>query len=434
MDIVFYPQKTEWEGLTKRPVYNQEELFDSVRKIFNDVKNNGDNAILEYTGKFDNIMPKILSVSKQTIDASGAQLQPGLMDAINIAKNNIEEFHNSQKENVKIIETQPGVKCWRQSHPIENVGLYIPGGSAPLFSSLLMLGIPAKLAGCEQIIVCTPPNAAGEVEEIILFAAKTIGLDSIYCVGGAQAIAAMTFGTETIPAVDKILGPGNQYVTAAKQLATLEGVAIDMPAGPSEVLVIADDTANPDFVASDLLSQAEHGPDSQVLLLTDSETLLNQVLKAVEEQLNVLPRKDIASTALSSGKAILLDSILTAMDFSNLYAPEHLIIATRNALSMSGSVKSAGSVFIGNYSCESAGDYASGTNHTLPTNRFARNYSGVSLDSFYKKITFQELSRDGIKNLGPVIEVLAEAESLDAHANAVRIRRKFIETEEDNGS
>lgn len=434
MDIIYYPEKHKWPEIIKRPVINQDELYGCVRDILNDVKINGDKSLFKYSKKFDGIMPENFSVIKNDIINSEKRIEPKLKDAINIAKNNIEEFHKWQKEEPRITETQPGIKCWRKSIPIERVGLYIPGGSAPLFSTLLMLGIPAKLAGCRKIVVCTPPNADGKVEDIILYIAKVLGLDEIFCVGGAQAISAMTFGTETIPAVDKIFGPGNQYVTAAKQLSTLEGVAIDMPAGPSEVMVIANDSAHPAFVASDLLSQAEHGPDSQVLLLTNSKSLLDAVIDEINRQLEILPRKDIAGKSLKSGKAILLDSISTAMDLVNLYAPEHLIIATENARELSNLVKSAGSVFIGNYSCESAGDYASGTNHTLPTNGFARSYSGVSLDSFYKKITFQEISDEGIRNLGPTIELLAEAESLQAHANAVKIRRTFLEEKMNNES
>ena len=434
MDIIYYPEKHKWPEIIKRPVINRDELYGCVRDILNDVKINGDKSIFKYSKKFDGIVPENFSVIKNDIINSEKHIEPKLKDAINIAKNNIEEFHKWQKEEPRITETQPGIKCWRKSIPIERVGLYIPGGSAPLFSTLLMLGIPAKLAGCRKIVVCTPPNADGKVEDIILYIAKVLGLDEIFCVGGAQAIGAMTFGTETIPAVDKIFGPGNQYVTAAKQLSTLEGVAIDMPAGPSEVMVIANDSAHPAFVASDLLSQAEHGPDSQVLLLTNSKSLLDAVIDEISRQLEILPRKDIAGKSLKSGKAILLDSISTAMDLVNLYAPEHLIIATENARELSDLVKSAGSVFIGNYSCESAGDYASGTNHTLPTNGFARSYSGVSLDSFFKKITFQEISDEGIQNLGPTIELLAEAESLQAHANAVKIRRTFLEEKMNNES
>jgi len=434
MEIIYYPEKHKWPELIKRPVLNQEELYKRVHNILDDVKINGDKSILKYSKQFDGIVPENFSVLKNDIIESEKRIETKLKNAIKIAKNNIEEFHKWQKEESRITETQPGVKCWRKSIPVERIGLYIPGGSAPLFSTLLMLGIPAKLAGCREIVVCTPPNANGKIEDIILYTAKVIGLDTIFCVGGAQAIGAMTFGTETIPAVDKIFGPGNQYVTAAKQLSTLEGVAIDMPAGPSELVVIADESAHPGFVASDLLSQAEHGPDSQVLLLTNSKSLLDAVIVETNRQLEALPRKDIARQSLQSGKTILLDSISTAMDLNNLYAPEHLIIATENARELSGFVKSAGSVFIGNYSCESAGDYASGTNHTLPTNGFARSYSGVSLDSFFKKITFQEISDEGIRNLGPTIELLAEAESLQAHANAVKIRRTFLEEKMNNES
>jgi len=427
MDIIYNPPKKDWPEIIKRPVFEQEELLTKVKSIMEDVKQGGDQSLLGYSKKFDGVENRIIAISRKDISNSGRNINAELKDAINIAKTNIKKFHSSQQEKSRIIETSPGVKCWRKSVPIERVGLYVPGGSAPLFSSLLMLGIPAKLAGCRQIVVCTPPNKTGRVEDIILYTAKVIGLDLVYCIGGAQAIAAMTYGTETVPVVDKIFGPGNQYVTAAKLLASLQDVAIDMPAGPSEVAVVADDSAHPDFVASDLLSQAEHGPDSQVIFLTDSQKLLDDVLNELKQQLEALPRKHIAEQSLQSGKAILFDSIDTAMDLVNMYASEHLIIAAKNAEKLSERVVSAGSVFIGNYSCESAGDYASGTNHTLPTNGYARNYSGVSLDSFYKKITFQEISETGIQNLGPVIEQLAEAESLHAHANAVKIRRRFLD-------
>ena len=427
MDIIYNPPKKDWSEIIKRPVFEQDELLTNVQSIMEDVKQGGDQSLLEYSKKFDGVENGIIAISRNNINNSDKYINADLQDAIRVAKINIKKFHSAQQEKSQIIETSPGVKCWRKNVPIEHVGLYIPGGSAPLFSSLLMLGIPAKLAGCRQIVVCTPPNNTGNVEDIILYIAKVIGLDLVYCIGGAQAIAAMTYGTETIPVVDKIFGPGNQYVTAAKMLASLHGVAIDMPAGPSEVAVLADDSAHPDFVASDLLSQAEHGPDSQVIFLTDSQKLLDAVLNELKQQLEVLPRKHIAEQSLQSGKAILFDSIDTAMDLVNMYASEHLIIATKNAVELSERVVSAGSVFIGNYSCEAAGDYASGTNHTLPTNGYARNYSGVSLDSFYKKITFQEISESGIQNLGPVVEKLAEAESLHAHANAVKIRRRFLD-------
>jgi histidinol dehydrogenase len=427
MDIIYNPPEKDWPEIIKRPVFEEKKLLMKVQSIMNDVKQGGDQSVFKYSKKFDGVENVKLTISRNDINNSEKHIKADLKDAIDVAKKNIEKFHWAQQEKSQIIETSSGVNCWRKSVPIERVGLYVPGGSAPLFSSLLMLGIPAKLAGCHQIVVCTPPNKSGNVEEIILYTAKVIGLDLVYCIGGAQAIAAMTYGTETVPSVDKIFGPGNQYVTAAKQLAALHGVAIDMPAGPSEVAVLADDSAHPDFVASDLLSQAEHGPDSQVIFLTDSQKLLDAVLKELKQQLKDLPRKHIAEESLKSGKAILFDSINTAIDLVNIYASEHLIIATKNSIELSERVVSAGSVFIGNYSCESAGDYASGTNHTLPTNGYARNYSGVSLDSFYKKITFQEISETGIQNLGPVIEKLAEAESLHAHANAVKIRRRFLE-------
>jgi histidinol dehydrogenase len=355
------------------------------------------------------------------------QIPQELRNAINVAKKNIETFHSAQLLTEPVIETSKGVRCWRKAVAIEKVGLYIPGGSAPLFSTLLMLGIPAKLAGCKEIVVCTPPGQDGKVSPLILYTAQLIGISEIFKAGGAQAIAAMAYGTESIPKVYKIFGPGNQYVTKAKELIQQDGIAIDMPAGPSEVLVIADKGANPEFIAADLLSQAEHGPDSQVIMLTDDQELLKRVKSEVEKQVNLIPRKEIALKALENSKLIILPTLNDCMDFSNLYAPEHLIINTADANSLANNVRNAGSVFLGNYSCESAGDYASGTNHTLPTNGSARNYSGVSTESFLKKISFQEISAEGIKNLGPVIELMAGAESLIGHKNAVSLRLKSLE-------
>ncbi len=411
-----------WSELAQRPVIDLSKLNKIVEKVFDEVKNNGDKAVKKYTLEFDKVETDDLRVSKQQINESERSISKSLIKAIRQAKSNIEKFHAAQKEKVKRIETTKGIQCWRESRAIEKVGIYIPGGSAPLFSTVLMLGIPAKIAGCKEIVLCTPPDKNGDINPAILFAAKCVGIQSVFKVGGIQAIGAMTFGTNTISKVDKIFGPGNQYVTAAKQLSQQYGVAIDMPAGPSEVLVIADKTAVPEFVAADLLSQAEHGADSQVILLSDNKEFITKTMKAVDDQLEALPRKEIAKKALDNSKAILLKNINECIAFSNLYAPEHLILAVKNETKIGDKIINAGSVFLGNYSCESAGDYASGTNHTLPTNGYARNYSGVSLDSFIKKITFQKISKQGIKNLGPAIELMAEAEQLNAHKNAVSIR------------
>ncbi|MDP2089454.1 MAG: histidinol dehydrogenase [Flavobacteriaceae bacterium] len=427
MNVYKNPNKREWRALTERPKMEKEELSKLVSKILNDVKKNQDQALLQYGKKFDNVKLEQLGVSDLEIAKAQSLVSYPLKAAIEIAKQNIEKFHASQKMEEQLIETTKGVECWRKSVGIEKVGLYIPGGTAPLFSTILMLGIPAKLAECREIILCTPPNQDGEINPAILYTANLIGINQIYKVGGAQAIAAMVYGTETIPQVYKIFGPGNQFVTKAKELIQQDGIAIDMPAGPSEVLVIADETANPAFIAADLLSQAEHGADSQVILLSNSESIINQSLTEVEKQLAQLPRKEIAMQALKNSKSILLNNMDDCIDFSNLYAPEHLIIASENASNYSDKIINAGSVFLGNYSCESAGDYASGTNHTLPTNGFAKNYSGVSLDSFQKKISFQKLSKEGLKNIGPAIEIMAEAEELFGHKNAVSIRLKNID-------
>lgn len=419
-----FPEHKDWAKIMKRPSEKQQELQATVSEIFQSIQKQGDKAVHKYSKRYDKVSNACLAVSEAAIQNSDKHISVELQDAIKLAKQNIEKFHTSQKETPVIIETQEGVKCWRESRAIESVGIYIPGGSAPLFSTVLMLGIPAKLAGCHEIVLCTPPNKEGEINPVILFTAKLIGITKIYVVGGIQAIGALTFGTQTIPKVDKIFGPGNQYVTAAKQYAQNFGVAIDMPAGPSEVLVIADEQAVPEYVAADLLSQAEHGADSQVVLLSTNEAIVQQTLNEIKKQLKVLPRKDIAKKALKNSRAVILRDLHNCIKFSNAYAPEHLILAIKNYALILPKITNAGSVFLGNFSCESAGDYASGTNHTLPTNGYARNYSGVSLDSFVKKITFQELSEAGIRGIGPAIEIMAEAEQLFAHKNAVSVRLK----------
>lgn len=418
-----YPQPSEWPSLCQRPMFDFSELEKRVGSIMMDVKTNGDQALLRYSKQFDGVVLNELAID---VANQSFTIDPDLADAIKLAKSNIEKFHLSQKEQPEIIETMPGVNCWRKSVAVQNVGLYIPGGSAPLFSTLLMLAVPAKIAGCQNIVVCTPPTKEGELNEVIGWTCQLLGIERVFLIGGAQAIGAMTFGTRSIPKVDKIFGPGNQFVTAAKQFAQNYGVAIDMPAGPSEVLVIADDSAYPEFVAADLLSQAEHGPDSQVVLVSDSETLITKVGLEIDKQVEDLPRKEIALKALENSTSILVKDLNEAADFSNTYAPEHLIIATKNAEGLGEQITIAGSVFLGNWSCESAGDYASGTNHTLPTNGYARNYSGVSLDSFVKKITFQKLDENGIQKIGPAIEKMAEAEQLQAHKNAVSLRLKKL--------
>jgi len=426
MKLVYFPEKESWETLCNRPGIDKNDLTDVVRSIINGVKSEADKAIYYYAKKFDGILPGELKVSSTEIKESTEHIPQELKNAIKIAKKNIEDFHSVQLHTEPVVETVKGVKCWRKGVAIEKVGLYIPGGSAPLFSTLLMLGIPAKQAGCKEIIVCTPPGKDGKISPLILYTAQLIGISEIFMVGGAQAIAAMAYGTESIPKVYKIFGPGNQYVTKAKEMVQQDGISIDMPAGPSEVLVIADSRANPEFVAADLLSQAEHGPDSQVIMLTDNQALIERVKTEVEKQVKLLPRKDIAIKALEHSKLILLPSIDDCIDFSNNYAPEHLIINTSDISSDANKVINAGSVFLGSFSCESAGDYASGTNHTLPTNGFAKNYSGVSTESFLRKISFQEISEEGMKNLGPSIELMAEAESLIGHKNAVSIRLKSL--------
>ena len=424
MKVYKYPGKEIWNELIQRPTADRSALEKSVRKILEKVKEKGDKALRKYTKEFDGIKLKKLQVSEKEINLGESLLNDDLKKSIQQAKLNIEKFHLSQKEEIKKIETMPGIICWRRSLSIEKVGLYIPGGSAPLFSTVLMLAIPASIAGCKEIILFTPPTKDGNIHPAILFTATLCGVNKIFKIGGAQAIAAMAYGTETVPKVFKIFGPGNPFVTLAKQLVQMEGIAIDMPAGPSEVLVIADETANPAFVAADLLSQAEHGPDSQVLLITTNESIIESVQKEIKKQLMNLPRKEIAEQALQNSKIILVKNIEEAITLSDKYASEHLILQCKNSEVVAEKINNAGSVFIGNYSPESAGDYASGTNHTLPTNGYAAMYSGVSLDSFLKKVTFQQLTKEGLQNIGNTVMTMAEAEGLDAHKNAVMIRLK----------
>jgi len=422
MKAIKYPKRNEWAELLQRPVMDQLSLEKKVRKVLQKVKDGGDKALKKFTKDFDGARIRKLMVSeKEMIDATG-KVAAELKEAIKLAANNIAAFHSSQLGEEQVIETMPGIKCWRRSVPIEKVGLYIPGGTAPLFSTVLMLGIPAKLAGCKEIILCSPPQKDGTIHPVILFAAQTVGISKIYKSGGAQAIAAMAFGTETVPKVFKIFGPGNQYVTCAKQLVQSEGVAIDMPAGPSEVCVLADEFANPVFIAADLLSQAEHGADSQVLLVTTSQKLASEVKTEIENQLRDLPRQSIASKALENSRSIIVKTKEDAIDLVNEYAAEHLIIACEDDEAIAEKIVNAGSVFLGNYSPESAGDYASGTNHALPTNAFAKSYSGVSVDSFVKKITWQKLTKEGLIQIADAVQTMAKAEGLDAHANAVAIR------------
>jgi len=422
MDAILFPKKENWEGLCKRPLLNNANLEIPVRNILKRVKSGGDKALVEYAALFNKVTLSEIKVPDTELKESASAIPGELKRAIKLAMKNIEKFHQLQIISEDPVETLPGVKCWRKSIPFDIVGLYIPGGSAPLFSTVLMLAIPAKIAGCSRVILCTPPAADGKVNPLILYAANLTGITEIYKTGGAQAIAAMAYGTETVPRVSKIFGPGNQYVMKAKELVQSEGIAIDMPAGPSEVLIIADSEADPIYVAADLLSQAEHGPDSQVVLLTDSSELMADVKRELGEQLPKLPRKSIAGHALLNSISVLFSDLEECMEFSNLYAPEHLIINTVNAKNLADRVVNAGSVFIGKYSCESAGDYASGTNHTLPTNGYAKAFSGVSVESFIKKVSFQELTRKGLENIGAAIELMAEAENLEGHANAVTVR------------
>ena len=422
MKIYNNPSPETWSELSKRPQLELEFLDSSVRNVLNRVKKSGDDALREFTLQFDKVSIQELRVSDAELNEAEQSLPASLKKAITTAAANIEKFHAVQKRDVLKVETTPGVVCWRKGVAIEKVGIYIPGGSAPLFSTVLMLGVPAKLAGCKKVILCSPPDKSGKINAAILFAAKLVGVTKIFKVGGAQAIAAMAFGTQSIPKVHKIFGPGNQYVTKAKQLVMEEGLAIDMPAGPSEVLVMADETADASFVAADLLSQAEHGEDSQVMLVLNNEAILAAIQEEISQQLEQLPRKSIAEKSLANSRVIILADEQKALAFVNEYAPEHLIINTKNAEAIAGAVINAGSVFIGNYSPEAIGDYASGTNHTLPTNGFAKAFAGVSLESFMKYITFQQLTEEGIRHLGPVVEEMAEAEQLAAHKHAISVR------------
>ena len=420
--MIEYPDRNQWPELLKRPALQVESLFDTVRTILDRVKADGDRAVLAYEEQFDRVKLSSLAVGEEEMQEAEDLLNEELKSAIRLAKQNIETFHAAQRFTSKRVETQPGVTCWQKAVPIERVGLYIPGGTAPLFSTVLMLAVPARIAGCGEIVLCTPPGMNGKVHPAVLFAAQVAGVNRLFKAGGVQAIASMAYGTESVPRVYKIFGPGNQYVTAAKQLVSLRDVAIDMPAGPSEVEVLADDTANPAFVAADLLSQAEHGVDSQALLVTTSPVLCQAVQQEVERQLALLPRKEIAARSLEHSKLIVVRDMDEALALTNAYAPEHLIIQTSDYMQVAERVMNAGSVFLGPYSTESAGDYASGTNHTLPTNGYARAYSGVSLDSFIRKITFQEITREGLCRIGPAIETMAANEQLDAHKNAVTVR------------
>jgi histidinol dehydrogenase len=424
MKLYKNPARAEWESLTRRPAMETESLEQSVKKILQEVKQNGDEALRKFTKQFDKADVKEFAATNDEFIAAQSALEPKLKAAILSARVNIETFHKTQLTEAQPVETMPGVLCWRKNIAIEKVGLYIPGGTAPLFSTLLMLGVPAKLAGCKEIIVCTPPDENGKIPDVILFAAKAVGITKVFRVGGVQAIAAMTYGTASIPRVSKIFGPGNQYVTCAKQLVQREGLAIDMPAGPSEVAILADDSANAAFVAADLLSQAEHGADSQVMLVSDSEALVEKVQLELTKQTAALPRKEIIALSLQNSKAVIIKNTEEAIALLNEYAPEHLILSCENAGAVAEKVINAGSVFLGHYSPESVGDYASGTNHTLPTNGYARMYSGVSVDSFVKKITFQQLSETGLKNISNTVIMMAEAEGLQAHAEAVRVRLK----------
>ena len=429
MNLITNPDKSQWTELLKRSVMNTENLFDTVRSIIDRVKAEGDRAVLEYEEKFDKVALTALAVTEEEQAEAETLVGEELKKAIRLAKQNIETFHAAQRFEGKRVETQPGVTCWQKAVAIEKVGLYIPGGTAPLFSTVLMLAVPAKIAGCKEIVLCTPPGKDGKVHSAVLFAAKVAGVNRIFKAGGVQAIAAMAYGTESVPKVYKIFGPGNQYVTAAKQLVSLRDVAIDMPAGPSEVEVLADETANPSFVAADLLSQAEHGVDSQAILITTSRALQQAVKEEVERQLALLPRKEIAEKSLANSKLIVVRDMDEAIELTNSYAPEHLIIETADYMSVAERVINAGSVFLGSLTPESAGDYASGTNHTLPTNGYAKAYSGVSLDSFIRKITFQEIKPEGIRTSGPVIEEMAANEHLDAHKNAVTVRLDKLRVE-----
>mgnify|MGYP005975546149 FL=1 len=427
MNVIKYPQKEEWDELLKRPVMNVDTLRETVCRVLDDVKTGGDRAVMAYEKQFDHVELERLAVTEEEMDEAERLVSPELKDALRLAHDNIGKFHASQRFETTKVEVRPGVTCWQKAVPIERVGLYIPGGTAPLFSTVLMLATPAKIAGCREIVLCTPPGRDGKVHPAILCAARVAGVNRIFKAGGVQAIGAMAYGTESVPKVYKIFGPGNQYVMAAKQQVSLHDVAIDMPAGPSEVEVLADAASNPVFVAADLLSQAEHGVDSQVLLVTTDEALVGKVQDEVERQLAALPRKEIAEQALAHSKLVVVRDMDEALELTNRYAPEHLIIETADYMQAAERVVNAGSVFLGSYTPESAGDYASGTNHTLPTNGYATAYNGVSLDSFIRKITFQEILPEGMKSIGPAIEVMAANEQLDAHKNAVTVRLKAIQ-------
>lgn len=426
MKYIVYPSRHKWSKILKRPTQTLKEIETIVNQVFEDVQSNGDQAIRKYTKQFDKVSLSSLVVTEDEINIAVQKISNELKEAIQLAASNIEKFHKAQQSEKVYQETMPGVVCWQEKRPIQKVGLYIPGGTAPLFSTVLMLATPAKLSGCQEIILCSPPNKEGKIANEILYAANLCGVTSIYKVGGIQAISGLTFGTETIPKVYKIFGPGNQFVTVAKQMATKYGVAIDMPAGPSELLVMADDSANPSFVASDLLSQAEHGIDSQVLLVSTSKKMIENVSVALKKQLEDLPRKDIAVKAIENSISILVNNFKEALALINEYGPEHFIVCTSDNNFFVDGIINAGSVFIGNYTPESAGDYASGTNHTLPTNGYSKAYSGVNLDSFSKSVTFQEISKIGIQNIGSSIELMAEAEGLQAHKNAVTLRLKDL--------
>ena len=422
MQVIRYPEKSDWQEILARPAFETKSLERHVQNILNFVQKDGDEAVRHFTKTLDKVeIANFLATPEEFAEAE-KNTSGDLKRAMKVAVENIGKFHAAQVEARNVIETTKGVFCWRKSVPIERVGLYIPAGSAPLFSTVLMLGVPAKLAGCREIVLCSPPNEAGKIADVILYAAQLLGISKVFKIGGVQAVGAMTFGTESVPKVYKIFGPGNQFVTCAKQLVAQTGMAIDMPAGPSEVAILADETCVPAFVAADLLAQAEHGIDSQVLLITTSEKVISETLTELEKQLEVLPRKAIAGKALENSKAILVKTEAEAIEITNEYAAEHLIIVVQNADEISEQIINAGSVFVGNYSCESAGDYASGTNHTLPTGGYAKAFSGVSLDSFVKKITFQKLTAEGIVNLGNTVEIMAEAEQLDAHKRAVSVR------------
>ncbi len=422
MNIIKYPNQTEWAALLERPHRDASELRETVQTVLEQIRQGGDAAVKEFELKFDKVKLDSLAVTEVELDEAEKLVSEELKDALKLAHANIEKFHAAQKFVGEKVESAPGVVCWQKSVPIETVGLYIPGGTAPLFSTVLMLATPAKIAGCQEIVLCTPPNKEGKVHPAILMAAKVAGVSKIFKAGGVQAIGAMAYGTESVPKVSKIFGPGNQFVMAAKQQVSLHEVAIDMPAGPSEVAVVADDTANPVFVAADLLSQAEHGVDSQSILITTSESMAEKVNAEVERQLALLPRKEMTEKSLQYSKIVVVRDLEDALKMTNEYAPEHLILAVEDYLSFGNRVVNAGSVFLGNYSCESAGDYASGTNHTLPTSGYAKAYSGVNLDSFCRKITFQELSAEGVRSIGHAVELMAEAEQLDAHKNAMTFR------------